>query len=348
MTAVYTHPRCLDHVLPGHPERPDRLAAALSAVHQLEDARKISWPDAQPADPADVEAVHAPEHVQRVARVAEAGGGWLDPDTFVVAGSYEAALCAAGAALHAADDILAGRQPNALVLVRPPGHHATRDRAMGFCLFNNAAIAAQSVIARGAARRVAIVDVDVHHGNGTQEIFYDRADVLYCSTHQYPFYPGTGRLEEVGQGAGEGATINVPLPAGCGDETYLAVTDRVLAPALRRFQPDLLLVSLGFDAHWVDPLANMRLSTAGYGEILARISSLAIELCGGRLLLLLEGGYDLRAIDEGIRNAASLLAGAAPDAGVLGPAPSALEPPEAAANTRRASEIHGLADPGAS
>jgi acetoin utilization deacetylase AcuC-like enzyme len=345
MTAIYTDARCLDHYAPEHPESPDRLRAATTALQGLGDA--LRWPTVTPADPATVAAVHGERHVRRIAGIAEAGGGWVDPDTFVAPSSYPAALSAVGATLQATADVLAGREPNALVVVRPPGHHATRERSMGFCLFNNVAIAAQWAVAEGSAGRVAILDIDVHHGNGTQEIFFDRPDILYYSTHQYPYYPGTGGLDEVGARDGRGTTVNVPLMAGCGDHTFLAVTDRVLLPAIRRFAPELVFVSLGFDAHWADPLAGMRLSLNGYGAIIQRISALATELCGGRLVLLLEGGYDLRVIAGGVRAAAHILLDEEPDPDPLGPPPTGYEPERAQDVIGAARAIHDLPPAGA-
>lgn len=340
MTAIYTDPRCLQHYAAGHPERPDRMTAALAGLKA--DSSLYQWPEVRPAQAADVAAVHSEPHIRRIQQLAHQGGGWLDPDTFVGPASYEAALLAAGATLQAVSDVLAGSERNAFVIVRPPGHHATPSRGMGFCLLNSIAVAAHWAVVHGGARRAAILDVDVHHGNGTQDIFLDRPDVLYYSTHQYPFYPGTGRLDEVGSGEGAGATINLPLPAGCGDQSFLTATDEVLLPALRRFKPDLVLVSLGFDAHWADPLASMRLTTEGYTRILLRIRSLADELCGGRLVFLLEGGYDLRVLELGARAAGLILAAAAQPVDELGPPPPAAEPPAAIAVLSAARETHGL------
>jgi acetoin utilization deacetylase AcuC-like enzyme len=341
MTPIYTDPRCLEHFAPGHPERPDRMTAALRGLQS--DADFYVWPETRPADEGDVAAVHSESHVRTVRQLAQQGGGWLDPDTFVVPASYDAALLAAGATLQATSDVMAGRYDSAFVVVRPPGHHATPNRGMGFCLFNSIAIAARWAVRHGA-QRAAILDIDVHHGNGTQDILFDRPDVLYYSTHQYPFYPGTGRVEDVGAGDGTGATVNLPLPAGCGDDTFLMATDQVLTPALRRFRPDIVLVSLGFDAHWADPLASMRLTTHGYTQILLGIRRLAKELCGGRLVLLLEGGYDLRVLEVGARAAGAVLAGGNVAEDPIGPGPHAPEPARAQAVVSMAREIHGLAD----
>lgn len=340
MTAIYTDEHCLDHAVPGHPERPERLQAALAGTRAVD--LPFDWPKVTPADLDALSLAHAPAHVSAVRAVADRGGGWLDPDTFVVPESFAAASLAAGATVQALADVVAGRQANAAVIVRPPGHHATAARGMGFCLFNNAAVAARSVIADGAVRRVAIVDIDVHHGNGTQDIFYDNPDVLYCSTHQYPFYPGTGAFDERGHGAGMGTTINVPMMAGCGDDTYRRVTDYVLVPALRRFEPDCMILSVGFDAHWADPLASMQLSVAGYVAVLERLLATAGEICAGRVVLLLEGGYDLAVIEHGMQSATRLLAGVEPGADALGSVQGVSEPREAPDLIAYARAVHGI------
>lgn len=344
MTAIYTDARCLDHYAAGHPERPERVSVCVDALREAPEGPLWQWPEVEPADPAVLALAHPEEHVGRIRRLAEAGGGWTDPDTFVGPGSYDAARYAAGAAVQAVRDVLAGVQSNAFVVVRPPGHHATRQRSMGFCLFNNAAVATLWALEHRDIRRVAILDIDVHHGNGTQEIFFDRREVLYLSFHQYPHYPGTGTAREVGAGQGTGATINVPLVPGCGDPTYLAATERVLGPATRRFEPDCILVSLGFDAHWADPLANMCLSLAGYGAMLDQVVALAGELCPGRLVLLLEGGYDLRVLAEGARTAACLLAGQPAPNDTLGAAPEGSEPSSAKDVIEAVCAIHGLGE----
>jgi len=244
--------------------------------------------------------VHTPKHIERIHRLDESGGRSIDPDTAVVPGSYAAATHAAGAILAAVDEVLAGDADAAYCLVRPPGHHATRDRAMGFCLFNNIAIAAAYARERHGLERVAIVDFDVHHGNGTQEIFWGDPDVLYLSVHQFPFYPGTGDWRETGGEDAGGATVNVPLPAGSGDAEYLQTFDTLFLPLLDRFQPELLLVSAGYDAHRQDPLANMALSTEAYAAIMTRLRAAADRHSGGRIVAALEGGYDLEALSASV------------------------------------------------
>jgi acetoin utilization deacetylase AcuC-like enzyme len=303
--------RFADHITPpGHPERPER-------AHVL-DAVAIEWRKGggavlapRAASRAELEMVHAPDYIDEIA--ASAGrASMLDPDTFTSPDSYEIARLAAGATLVGVDHALGGHGP-ALALVRPPGHHAERSTAMGFCLFNNVAVAAAYARARGLAR-VAVVDIDVHHGNGTQWMFYADPAVVYLSTHQFPFYPGTGAATEVGEGSGEGRTVNIPLEAGATDEDYALVYTEVVLPVLAEFRPELILVSAGFDAHDRDPLAQMRVSTAGYAAVVRLLWAAAREHAGGRLVAVTEGGYDLRALGECLEATIAVLSdGARPE-----------------------------------
>jgi acetoin utilization deacetylase AcuC-like enzyme len=307
---VLTHPSSYLHHPPDHPERAERIGAidaaiasdpALTALPGLE----LDLPGEAPV-PGAAEAhkaaltVHDARHVDGIFAAgteseAKGIGGWLDADTYIGPGSLEAACASLLSGREAARRVLKGDTRTAFSFCRPPGHHATRSRPMGFCFFNNVAAAAQDAIEAGVAR-VAIVDFDVHHGNGTQDIFYDRADVLYISTHQWPLYPGTGAAGERGSGAGEGLTLNVPLPAGSGDADYAAAFDEAVLPALDRFAPALLLVSAGFDAHHADPLAGMEVTTEGFAAMARRLLDAADRLCEGRSAWLLEGGYDLDAL----------------------------------------------------
>jgi acetoin utilization deacetylase AcuC-like enzyme len=253
------------------------------------------------------------------------GGGHLDADTVASPGSWEAAVRAVGGVVEAVDSVSGGRMDNAFCLVRPPGHHATPDQAMGFCLFNNVAIAAAWLLKNTSAKRIAVLDYDVHHGNGTQDTFYERSDLLYVSTHQYPFYPGTGHWRETGSGPGAGYTINLSLPAGSGDSVYAAALEQIIDPGVRRYAPDFLLVSLGFDAFWADPLASLRLSIGGaYTPLLRSARDLAKTLCDGRLVVALEGGYNLDALAHGAQAVCQLLLGEDPPADPLGPPPDQL------------------------
>ena len=291
--------RSLDHVPPhGHPERVERGHVMRAVVDAWrEGGGTVLEPVA--AARADIERVHAPGYVDRLAAVAGSPAA-LDLDTYMSPGSWEAAQLAAGAAIAAVDRVLDVPPPAAaFALVRPPGHHALRDRAMGFCLLNNVAIAVAHALTRGLTR-IAVVDYDVHHGNGTQWAFYDDPRVLVISAHQYPFYPQTGSAGECGVRAGEGFTVNLPLSAGATDADYLLLMDQVVEPVLDAFAPELLVLDVGFDAHDLDPLASMRLSTAGFAAIAARLRAAAIRSCGGRVVLATEGGYHLGALRDSL------------------------------------------------
>ena len=293
---LYTHPACAGHDPgPGHRERPERLAAIAAAVQAGGLAGRLQRCEPPPAPRAALERVHDPSYVAMILGL-RGRSRRLDADTVVGPGSVAAALHAAGAALDATAAVLDGAACSALCAVRPPGHHAERDHAMGFCLFNNVAVAAAAALA-GSPQRVLVFDPDVHHGNGTQHLFYRSADVYYLSIHQYPFYPGTGAAGERGAGPGAGYTLNVPLPAGSGDDDYLAATERLVLPALRAFAPQLVIVSAGFDAHRRDPLGMMRVSTGGF---MAMFRLLLDELDQHRVphLFVLEGGYHLSALGE--------------------------------------------------
>jgi acetoin utilization deacetylase AcuC-like enzyme len=244
-------------------------------------------------------------------------------DTYTTSGSWEAAQLAAGAAVTAVEAVVTGRVSNAFALVRPPGHHATPTQPMGFCLLNNIAIAAHYALDTLRIERVAIVDFDVHHGNGTQDCFYDDGRVFFCSTHAWPLYPGSGDMNEVGAEDGYGATLNLPLPHGTGDKGFQLLYDEVVLPALRRFSPELILVSAGYDAHWDDPLGPLTLTIDGYTALTQRLARLAGEICGGRIALVLEGGYSLPALAGGVVASLRVLLGHEPLADPLGPAAAA-------------------------
>jgi len=339
-TLVPYSPAFLGHSAgPQHPERPERLAAIVAALQRTGLWERVAQLEPEPADDAALELVHTPEHVAFVRELGARGGGQVDADTAMSPGSLDAALRAVGALLEATDAVSAGRARNALCLVRPPGHHATPTHAMGFCLFNNVAIATAWLLQERRAERVAILDYDVHHGNGTQDAFVERTDVLYVSTHQHPLYPGTGHWSETGAGT----TLNIPLPPGSGDDVYQVVRERIVEPAVRRYQPDLLFVSLGFDAFYNDPLAMLRLSVGGgYTPLLRSALDLADELCQGRLVVALEGGYDLNALAVGTSAVCQLLLGEAPASDPLGPAPAQRAPATTAALVDAIRERHDL------
>ena len=290
----------LQHETGNHPENASRLRgimAHLSAIGLLD---RLTHIPTHPATLDDVHRVHTPRMVERIRALAERGGGALDADTVLGPRSYDVALQAAGGTLAATRAVLEGEVQSAYALVRPPGHHATPSRSMGFCLLNNVAIAAAWALASGRVSRVAVVDYDLHHGNGTAEIFHGDPRVLYISTHQHPFYPYTGDWRDTGSGRGKGTCLNIALPAGVGDEGYAEATQRLIIPKLRRFGPDLLLASVGYDAHWADPLAWMLLSISGYRRIADALVTEARELCGGRLVFCLEGGYHPEALAYGV------------------------------------------------
>jgi acetoin utilization deacetylase AcuC-like enzyme len=329
-TLILTDPRFLGHEAGiGHPESPARLRAILDDLkHAPPDGVVFEGPRA--ATTAEIDAVHRRAHREHLESLAGKRVR-LDPDTAMTEGSWQAAALAAGAAVGAVEAVWSGRAANAFALVRPPGHHAEAGRAMGFCLLNNAAIAAEAARRLGAAR-VLVLDWDVHHGNGTQHIFEARDDVMYMSSHQWPFYPGTGASGEIGTGAGRGFTVNCPLPAGQGDADYGVAFHDLFLPAARAFAPDLVLVSAGFDPHERDPLADMRVTERGFAAMATAMADLAREACGGKLVLLLEGGYDLAALAHSTRACLEVLGGRREDF----PRGAGPEGPRAVAATRAA------------
>jgi len=282
---------------PGHPERPERLRVIVRRLRKVGLLDRLTRIDPAPVEERWLTTVHTAEYVKRVERSCRGGIGFVDsPDAPACRESYEAALAAAGGVLRAVDAVMEGKVRNAFCAVRPPGHHARPNQAMGFCLFNNVAIAARYLQQEHKLAKVLIVDWDVHHGNGTQEIFYDDPTVLYFGVHQYPFYPGTGSTSEKGAGKGLNFTINVPLPAGSGDREFIRALEETLKPAAVDFHPDFVLVSAGFDAHERDLLGGMHVTTQGFGELTRIVKSIAESSCRGRLVSSLEGGYGLEGL----------------------------------------------------
>ncbi len=282
------------HAEYGHPERPERI----KVIRKMLEAQGL-WSETNLVDdlevPMDIlESIHSPQYLERLESTCQIGGR-LDMDTYSTPASWGLALQAVGGAIAIAKSVWRRESNRGFALTRPPGHHATIDRGMGFCLLNNVAIASEYLLQREGAQRLAIVDLDLHHGNGTQDIFWEREELFYFSTHQYPHYPGSGRLSEIGGGRGKGKTANFPMPPRSGDEAYRAVLDEAILPLIQQFQPDMILVSYGFDTHWRDPLGNILLSAEGYRGLIRKLVNYVDENCQGRIALFLEGGYDLDA-----------------------------------------------------
>jgi acetoin utilization deacetylase AcuC-like enzyme len=311
------------HTLQGHPEHAGRMAGLWKLLKRHGVAGQVVRLSAETATLHQLLTVHTPEHLAMVEWAARTGGGMIGSDTYVTRSSYQTACQAAGGCCTAVGAVLEGRVRNALALVRPPGHHAGRASVEGFCLFNNVAVAARYAQEMYGIRKVAIIDFDVHHGNGTQEIFWQDETVLFCSVQLVApyFYPGTGELHEIGQGRGTGSTVNVPLPPGVGDVGYETVFAELLEPFMRAFQPGLLLVSAGFDAHWRDPMAHARLSLTGYDRMVRHLLRWADTWCDGRVVFVLEGGYDAAVLAHGVLNLSRALLGDPDVSDPFGPSP---------------------------
>jgi len=313
-TGFIYDPTYLNHDTgPGHPESPQRLTATMKHLQGVEWFGDLPAFTPRCCDLTLIEAIHTPGYIRRVEEACHAGKPYLDSmDVAISKDSYDVALLAAGAPIRLADEIMAGNINNGFALVRPPGHHAEQDQALGFCLFNNVAIAARYLQNHHKIGNILILDWDVHHGNGTQHAFYTDPSVFYISTHQSPYYPGTGAAGETGAGTGKGTTLNIPMPAGSGDRDYETVFNETILPMIDDYQPEFILISAGFDAHETDPLAHMRLSTGFYGWMTARIREKAAASSHDRIISVLEGGYDLNALPLSVAEHLQVLSGQNP------------------------------------
>jgi acetoin utilization deacetylase AcuC-like enzyme len=331
----------------GHPERPARVQAVMDLLEREGMLDRLARLPVTPASREQLELVHAPEYLDFVEHVVSEGGGYLDAgDTVASAGSWAAATAAAGASIGAVDAVMAGGMDASFAVVRPPGHHAPPDRAMGFCILNNAAIAAAHAITEYGLSRVLVVDFDVHHGNGTQDCFYASPNVLYFSTHQSPAYPFTGALEETGIDAGIGYTVNVPLPPDVGEAGFLQAFDTILRPLARRFQPNLVIVSAGYDAHWRNSRyvqgIRERLTVRGLAALSQSLCEIADAHCPGRLVGILEGGYDLEALAYGVLGTLRVWLGDIEVDDPIGPPPTSAKEPDITTLLEQVKRVHGL------
>jgi acetoin utilization deacetylase AcuC-like enzyme len=322
MTTIYaSHPRYVEHDLPGHPEHAGRIRAVWAQMEATGLIQQVKAIQPQPVAEDWILTVHTPEYIELLRWIDNTHQQHihLDADTYAGPTAYEIARLSAGGILSTVDEVASGRAANGLAAVRPPGHHAMPNHAMGFCILGNVPIAVRYAQKIHGLERVMIVDYDVHHGNGTEAMFYDDPSVLFISTHQYPFYPGTGAITDIGHDAGKGFTINIPLPAGHGDQSYTALYEQVIWPVAERFNPQLILVSAGFDSHWIDPIAGMRLSLNGYAHLTRELIKMAHQFCGGKIVFAMEGGYNLEALSHGIVNIVYALLGENTVSDPLGP-----------------------------
>lgn len=300
----------LDHYANGfHPERPERLTEIRKHLEETGLWQKALIQAARPATIDELESAHNKHYVSQTLAKLKQGNGYFDADTFFSSGSYDAATCAAGGTIDLGVEATAGKIDCGFALVRPPGHHATRDRAMGFCIFNNIAVCAANLIKQKLTEKIWIFDWDVHHGNGTQDIFYDSPQVFYSSVHQWPFYPGSGLNDEIGTGSGKGYTANVPYPARAGDEEFIAVLKELLVPIMEEFKPQIILVSAGFDAHKDDLLGQMAVTSTGFAAMTRILIDEAAKHCGNKIIFALEGGYNVEAISDAIASVIEVING---------------------------------------
>ncbi len=309
-TGLVKDHRYMDHVPETyHPESHQRLEVLYRMLQEPDMREKFIEIKPRMATQEELEMIHLPRYIQLVASTADHACTMLDPDTYACSKSYETAKLAAGGVLAAVDKVLGGTVDNSFAFIRPPGHHAESNRAMGFCLFNNVAIAAKYALKKHRLEKALIIDWDLHHGNGTQHSFYERADVLYFSTHQFPYYPGTGFFNEVGDGAGKGFTVNVPLSPGPGDAEYMQIFEEILEPVALEYKPDIVLVSAGFDIYYRDPLGGMQVTPAGFANLAKIVLEFAKEICQGKVVFVLEGGYHLDGLRDSVKEVLKVMRG---------------------------------------
>jgi acetoin utilization deacetylase AcuC-like enzyme len=337
-------PIYLEHGVRGHVENATRLIEVMSMIDKSGLREQVACLSPRKASIDEIARVHTLEYIHYIETVSNAGiaSQWLDADTAVSSSSYQAALFAAGGVITGVDCVLQNKLDSVFALVRPPGHHAVHDRAMGFCLFNNIAIAAKYAIETYGVKRILIADFDVHHGNGTQEAFYNNPNVVYFSVHQHPLYPGTGYFDECGEGAGQGHIINVPLPPGCGDIEYMHVFNSILTPAAQRFQPQLILISAGYDAHWIDPISTMQLSITAFARMVLRLKYLAQQYCNGHTVLTLEGGYNPQILSYAVKATLEILLGKIDIEDPFGPSPTKIGEKDISDVLNKVKELHSL------
>ena len=292
----------LKHDYPGHPENADRLKSIISGLTQNNLFEKLMKVETRFAEMDEISICHENNYIKYIEEFSGKGGGYLDPDTYSNQYSFEAAMKAVGGSIDLTTSVIDRKLKNGFALLRPPGHHALANKSMGFCLFGNIAITAKVALTHPKISKVAIVDFDVHHGNGTEALVGNDPNILFISSHQYPFYPGTGTISEIGKGDAEGTIINIPLPAGVGDTGFIEVYENIVIPSIEKFKPDLILVSAGYDAHWDDPLANLNLSLTGFNWISRKLIRTAENICSGKIIFFLEGGYNLEVLNIGVAN----------------------------------------------
>jgi acetoin utilization deacetylase AcuC-like enzyme len=325
-TGYVYDPIYLRHDTGEHPENAGRLKAIIAMLESTGLADRLTLIKPRPTTLEELSLVHEKAYIARIEEMNMKGGGFIDGETVMSLDTYEAALNAAGGVMAAVDAVMAGTVNSAFALVRPPGHHAAPGRGMGFCIFNNVAIAAAYALKKYSLKRIAIIDFDVHHGNGTQAVFDNEPSVMYISTHQFPHYPGTGNFNETGRGSAAGTKVNIPLPRGCGDTEYLRVFREIIVPVVKRYQPELILVSAGYDPHWSDELAEMQVSISGFARMVSIIKELADEFCGGKLVLALEGGYGLEALAYSVKATFEIMLGVKEPGDPMGPSPHQYTP----------------------